>query len=37
VRAGGASPVTGADGRAPLAIGLAAWQSVREGRPVALA
>ena len=36
VRAGGASPVTGADGRAPLAIGLAAWQSVREGRPVSL-
>jgi hypothetical protein len=24
------------DGRAPLAIGLAAWQSVREGRPVAV-
>jgi myo-inositol 2-dehydrogenase / D-chiro-inositol 1-dehydrogenase len=37
VRAGGPSPVTGADGRAPLAIGLAAWQSVREGRPIALA
>jgi myo-inositol 2-dehydrogenase / D-chiro-inositol 1-dehydrogenase len=33
-RDGGPSPVTGADGRAPLAIGLAAWQSVREGRPV---
>lgn len=28
------SPVTGADGRAPLVIGLAAWKSVREGRPV---
>ena len=36
VRAGGPSPVTGADGRAPLAIGLAAWQSVREGRPVTI-
>jgi myo-inositol 2-dehydrogenase / D-chiro-inositol 1-dehydrogenase len=36
VRDGSASPVTGADGRAPLAIGLAAWQSVREGRPVAV-
>jgi myo-inositol 2-dehydrogenase / D-chiro-inositol 1-dehydrogenase len=34
VRDGGESPVSGADGRAPLAIGLAAWQSVREGRPV---
>jgi myo-inositol 2-dehydrogenase/D-chiro-inositol 1-dehydrogenase len=36
VREGGPSPVTGADGRAPLAIGLAAWQSVREGRPVTI-
>jgi myo-inositol 2-dehydrogenase/D-chiro-inositol 1-dehydrogenase len=35
-RDGGDSPVTGADGRAPLAIGLAAWQSVRESRPVAV-
>ena len=34
VRTGGASPVSGADGRAPLAVGLAAWRSVREGRPV---
>jgi len=34
VRNGGPSPVTGADGRAPLAVGLAAWRSVREGRPV---
>ena len=33
-RAGGTSPVSGADGRAPLAVGLAAWRSVREGRPV---
>jgi myo-inositol 2-dehydrogenase/D-chiro-inositol 1-dehydrogenase len=33
---GGMSPVTGADGRAPLAIGLAALQSVREGRPIAI-
>ncbi len=36
VRAGGTSPVSGAEGRAPLAIGLAAWRSVREGRPVAV-
>jgi len=28
------SPVGGADGRAPLAIGLAAQRSLREGRPV---
>jgi myo-inositol 2-dehydrogenase/D-chiro-inositol 1-dehydrogenase len=27
-------PVTGADGRAPVVIGLAAWQSVKENRPV---
>jgi myo-inositol 2-dehydrogenase / D-chiro-inositol 1-dehydrogenase len=27
-------PVTAADARAPLVIGLAAWRSVREGRPV---
>lgn len=27
-------PVTGADGRAPLVIGLAAWKSIRERRPV---
>jgi myo-inositol 2-dehydrogenase/D-chiro-inositol 1-dehydrogenase len=31
------SPVSGADGRAPLAIGLAAWRSIREGQPVELA
>ena len=29
-------PVTGVDGRAPVVIGLAAWQSYREGRPVKL-
>jgi myo-inositol 2-dehydrogenase / D-chiro-inositol 1-dehydrogenase len=29
-------PVSGHDARAPLVIGLAAWQSLREGRPVAL-
>lgn len=29
-------PVTGLDGRAPVVIGLAAWQSYREGRPVKL-
>ena len=34
VREGKPSPVDGADGRAPLVIGLAAWKSVREGRPV---
>jgi myo-inositol 2-dehydrogenase / D-chiro-inositol 1-dehydrogenase len=34
VRDGTPSPVTGADGRAPLVIGLAAWKSVREHRPV---
>ena len=31
---GAPSPVTLADGRAPLVIGLAAWRSVRERRPV---
>ena len=31
---GAASPVTVRDGRAPLIIGLAAWESYREGRPV---
>jgi myo-inositol 2-dehydrogenase/D-chiro-inositol 1-dehydrogenase len=34
VEGGGPSPVSGGDGRAPLVIGLAAWKSVREGRPV---
>ncbi len=34
VRDGAPSPVTIDDGRAPLVIGLAAWKSVREGRPV---
>ena len=36
VRSGQAPPVTGADGRAPLMIGLAAWRSVREARRVAV-
>ena len=36
VRGGGESPVPGSAGRAPVAIGLAAWRSVREGRPVRL-
>jgi myo-inositol 2-dehydrogenase/D-chiro-inositol 1-dehydrogenase len=36
VRDGGESPISGADGRASLAMGLAAWRSVREGTPVAL-
>jgi myo-inositol 2-dehydrogenase / D-chiro-inositol 1-dehydrogenase len=34
VSAGETPPVTGADARAPLVIGLAAWRSLREGRPV---
>jgi myo-inositol 2-dehydrogenase/D-chiro-inositol 1-dehydrogenase len=36
-RDGGNSPVSAHDGRAPLVIGLAAWRSVREGRPIATA
>ena len=28
------SPITGADGRAPVVIGMAAWKSYKEGRPV---
>jgi myo-inositol 2-dehydrogenase/D-chiro-inositol 1-dehydrogenase len=36
VDGGGASPVTAEDGRAPLVIGLAAWRSLRERRPVAI-
>jgi len=36
VRTGTPPPVSGVDARAPLVIGLAAWQSLREGRPVAL-
>ena len=31
---GAPSPVTLADGRAPLVMGLAAWASVQQGRPV---
>ena len=34
VRAEAPSPVTGRDGRAALVAGIAAWRSVREGRPV---
>jgi myo-inositol 2-dehydrogenase / D-chiro-inositol 1-dehydrogenase len=37
VSAGATPPVTGADARAPLVIGLAAWRSLREGRPVLIA
>ncbi|MEA2254761.1 MAG: myo-inositol 2-dehydrogenase / D-chiro-inositol 1-dehydrogenase [Solirubrobacteraceae bacterium] len=37
VAEGSPPPVTAADGRAPLVIGLAAWRSLREGRPVAVA
>ena len=33
---GAPSPVSLADGRAPLVMGLAAWASVREGCPVAI-
>jgi myo-inositol 2-dehydrogenase / D-chiro-inositol 1-dehydrogenase len=36
VRTGTPTPVSGADARAPLVIGLAAWQSLTEGRPVKL-
>ena len=36
VRDGGASPVSGSDGRAPVAIGIAAGQSLRSGQPVAV-
>jgi myo-inositol 2-dehydrogenase/D-chiro-inositol 1-dehydrogenase len=36
VRAGKAPPVGPADARAPLVIGLAAWRSLRDGRPVAV-
>ena len=34
VRRGDPPPVSGADGRAALVAGQAAWRSVREGRPV---
>jgi len=34
VSEGRTPPVTGTDARAPLVIGLAAWKSLREGRPV---
>jgi myo-inositol 2-dehydrogenase/D-chiro-inositol 1-dehydrogenase len=34
VTAGATPVVTGADARAPLVIGMAAWRSLREGRPV---
>jgi myo-inositol 2-dehydrogenase/D-chiro-inositol 1-dehydrogenase len=33
---GGSSPVPGSAGRAPVVIGQAAWQSVREGRAIAI-
>ena len=33
---GGPSPVPGSAGRAPVVIGQAAWQSVREGRTIAI-
>jgi myo-inositol 2-dehydrogenase / D-chiro-inositol 1-dehydrogenase len=34
LKAGREPPVTMADARAPLVIGLAAWRSLREARPV---
>ena len=37
IRAGDPSPVPGTNGRAALVIGLAAWRSVRERRPVGTA
>jgi myo-inositol 2-dehydrogenase/D-chiro-inositol 1-dehydrogenase len=37
IAAGTTPPVTVADARAPLVIGLAAWRSLREGRPVRIA
>jgi myo-inositol 2-dehydrogenase/D-chiro-inositol 1-dehydrogenase len=37
VRDGAPPPVSAADGRAPLVIGLAAWRSLRENRPVTVA
>lgn len=36
VRNDAPTPVTGADGRAPVVIGLAAWKSYKENRPVKL-
>jgi myo-inositol 2-dehydrogenase/D-chiro-inositol 1-dehydrogenase len=36
VRDGAPTPAGVADARAPLVIGLAAWRSLREGRPVAV-
>ena len=36
VEEGAAAPITGADGRAPLVIGLAAKRSMDEGRPVSI-
>ena len=37
VESGRTPAVTTVDARAPLAIGLAAWRSLREHRPVAVA
>ena len=36
VKSNSAPPVSGDDGRAPVVIGLAAWKSLRENRPVRL-
>jgi myo-inositol 2-dehydrogenase / D-chiro-inositol 1-dehydrogenase len=37
IQAGATPPVSIVDARAPLVIGLAAWRSLREGRPLAVA
>jgi myo-inositol 2-dehydrogenase / D-chiro-inositol 1-dehydrogenase len=37
IQAGATPPVSIVDARAPLVIGLAAWRSLREGRPVVVA
>ena len=36
VQHGGPSPVSGVDGRAPVVLGIAAWESIRTGLPVAV-
>jgi myo-inositol 2-dehydrogenase/D-chiro-inositol 1-dehydrogenase len=36
VRSGAPAPMSAADARAPLVIGMAAWRSLREGMPVRL-
>ena len=36
IQNGTPTPVTGLDGRIPVVIGMAAWKSYRENRPVRL-